>query len=521
MLAATAGLSTATAQETINLEPAWTRVSSPWESGARQVTLGGDGSRVAVVQSPFSSERREYSTFQTSGAAQQEVVLGESVQRQELSSASDAALGAWYRLVQTGSGYQYQARISVYELGSESQSWEYVFPFDPGIADGGVKVSSDGTRVVAWVYNPHIFRTSLVLLDGASGQVLSSHNVNTSGRPNVCDITADGSLALLSTIARAFVIDTASGSVLYSKIFVMGHGGLALSPDGSTLALSDSTNGVWFLRRQGGTYNQFASIPDLPDFICARTAFSTDGSTVALSWENSATRRALRLGILQVNATSLTTLHDETFHSSADVQLVMTSLRLNATGDRLVMAHWGDGDTNVLPELLVYGREDNGQAWTRTHERNLPGSVVSLDVSTDGSVIVASSSDSHVNLGGAGARLNCFDLTPRRFEFEGNARIGETITFRVRGRSLDHGHLLTSATKAPTPLEFPGIGTLYLKRSALSFSSRQQGGTDGWIEFQHTIPNDPALVGTKLYAQGLTLSTRSLTDDFIELTIAD
>ena len=95
----------------------------------------------------------------------------------------------------------------------------------------------------------------------------------------------------------------------------------------------------------------------------------------------------------------------------------------------------------------------------------------------------------------------------------------ETITFELHGAPGSRAALLRSFALAPTPIDVPGVGTLHLDPATLSSASIGLVPPSGVASYTTTVDSDPGMIGRTFYYQGLTSSPRTLTRDFVQLTI--
>ena len=378
-------------------------------------------------------------------------------------------------------------------------------------------VSDDGSTIVSAFSDENTYRMDVRVHDPETGEVRFGFE-RTPAWVNSLELSSDGStLAITTGIQPPFdtlVFDLATGSLVFET-----SGSLprrqGLSKDGKVLAVKEIANdGIWHLRaflREASGYRPILDEIARPDLGLWDVAVSDDGSTLAAGWfdHRPPTRAILRAFDLASGSTTM-----EKILVAASLDNIPSDLAICDDGSRFVVGLWGDA-AGRIPELQVFARDRNDAI----AEYGDWGSVREVDISPDGDRFVATRSDHHCEAGYYESRLEMYELGGEDLVLRGRPSIGTTPTLELHGTPSSAAFLLAGRALAPNPIDYPGVGTLYLAPGASVARPLGAIPSTGVLTFPLPIPNLPSLVGARSWYQALETSPRALSRDFVQLTI--
>lgn len=421
---------------------------------------------------------------------------------------------AMHQVYVDGTNTQRKAVLRCYRSSEEESVWSYDFPVAIyGNTFSAVAVSRDGAQIVGAVYDTSIGRLRLATFSPGSPSPIGSGVVNTLGTATDLEISGDGTTAMLTSALKITIVQLPASTVAFEK-YLSGStnfGASALSHDGSRFAFG-TTGEVWVYERSGGSYQLLRNHLLPAGSSCRALSLSSDGHRLAMGINSSASPATARVQLLDVASGAV--LLDQTLTGEGTLQNQVAHVAISEDGDRFAVGLWGD-EAELCPELLVYQR---GQE-TPIYVRHLPGSVLDLDLSDDGSRVAVAHKGTHATEWGGGGAYRLFQVVDPDLWLEGVPRIGTAVEVWQDGRPGDLLRLLSSPYLSEPALPFPNVGELQLDRDTLSFHQPEGYGPDGTARYPLVIPNDSALVGTTRYYQGLCLTPRSLGEDVVAVTI--
>jgi len=427
------------------------------------------------------------------------------------SASETAAHVAIHQEVIGGDPATRQAVLRAYDSDAAAPNW--TFTFSPIInAASKCAISRDGQTIVAAIMNSNTLSVEVGVWDPGSATPLS-YTVLPAGTSNSLrgwDLSADGSTLYFSQGTTATIFDVATASVTFSTSIGASFDSHAISGDGSVFAFGNfNLIRVW--EKSGGTYNNTITQVLAGSTYCSRIDISDDGSTVVYAWYFYSPGLTVQVDALDV-ATNTVTM-TETVTGTGTFQNTVGDISCSADGSRFAVGLWGD-EGNVAEEVRVYSSTQNSPLVTA----NLPGSVFDIDISADGQRVVAGSKAVHANTFGNGGRVDLVDVGGEDFILRGTPSIGNTVDFEVHGTPGVPALLLSAPQPEVPPKVFPGIGTLYVKRSLLTISSLGTIPGGGVLTAPLSIANIPGLIGTSDYVQVLFLTPRLLSTDWMKIT---
>ncbi|MCB9915912.1 MAG: hypothetical protein H6828_12345 [Planctomycetes bacterium] len=480
------------------------------------VSLGNEGTQVFVEFGAFANSRALFSTHDsdppTAVWTDQQVEF--NFNRTVASSAQYGTHAAMHQEFIDAQQSWKHAILRLYSSSSATPDWSY--EFDTPIYNtehSKVRVSSDGSRIVGAVYDAGTMTTDVTVFDASSPTPVLDITVNTFGAPVGLVVSADGTTAAFRSTMRFLIVDLQTGAALHDEFITNGSfsGGLACSPEGRRIIMASGSSVLSYQRTVGGSY-AVSSLATLGvGETVAKVALSANGHALYYSVNNS-----LQKGMAGLRGLDLVTgasLVNYTVDGGGNLLNLASGLTVSADGGRAALALWGDEFGNV-PELMFFQAGFDAPVATQ----DLPGSVVSLDMSPGGEHVAAAVRACHATQFGQGGSFRVFEAPEVDLVLEGVPSVGSTVTLHQRLNGSALARVLVSPVLAQAPTVFPGAGALYLERELLSWlPTGTVTGNEIVTPFQ--IPADSSWVGSSVYFQGLGLAPRDLSDNFVKLTV--
>lgn len=277
----------------------------------------------------------------------------------------------------------------------------WTFSFDAGYDTTryrDVDVSADGTIVVAAAYISGGSQSLVVVLDGATGVELK--RLVTATYVSGVELSDDGTRAVLTEGATANVVETADLTSLFS-FNVSGSGGTArLSRDGLVAAAGGFNCRAY--RDTGSGWVQVWSEAESQQWYGGGVAVSGDGSTLFSASYKYTTYLNLTYRIIDLQTS--TELARTTTNGLGAYQDSIQRAQASQTGDYFAVASWGT-ENNAHPEIQVFDRDA-----VLVGSIDMPGSPFDVDLSRDGSTLVAGGKAVHANEMGRGADAYAYEV---------------------------------------------------------------------------------------------------------------
>ncbi len=431
-------------------------------------------------------------------------------------SARRADVHATMHLEVDDGGIYRTAVLKRYSSGAEEPDWTYEFGLSLGDQKyNEVRVSDDGQRITAAVFDGGgTNKTHVAVFEGSSATPTSYTAVDTHTPFEGWAVSGDGSTAVFRSNLKLVVFDLDASAVIHDEFIFSGtfNGGIGLSGDGSLLAVNCGST-VALYERQGNGYTQTA-VHSLPSGgHCRRLSISRDGSTLALAVNFFG--QASRVDVQALDTATGTLTVNYSITGSGSYTNMSSGVETSDDGAWIAVGLWGD-EHQTVPELLVFQDGSDAPVWSY----DLPGSVMDLGFSHDGRHLAAAVKGAHANDFGGGGSFRFFEVREQNLVLNGVPSIGETVTFEQDLPGGNIARVICSPALDPNPVFYAGIGTLHLQRCPeMTFLPHGTQNGNGVFETLFTIPNDPNLIGTTSYFQGLGLSPRGLSDNYVKVTV--
>jgi hypothetical protein len=405
-----------------------------------------------------------------------------------------------------------QAVVRKYSSVSPIPEWTYTFA--PVINAGSrVGISRDGRTIVAAVMNNNTWEVEIAVFAPPSGGTPSKYAkvaVGTNGFMRGFDLSADGSTLYFSAGTRAYVFDLSTQTVVFDTDIGASFDSHAISGDGSVFAFGNfNVLRVWELA--AGTYTNTHTVTKPGQVYCAEIDISDDSSTVAAGWYYY--NPGLQVTCEALDVPSKTITMTETLLGVGGFQNLVADVSCSADGERFAVGLWGDAGT--VAEVRLYDRDQTAPIASF----DTPGSVFDIDLSADGQRVVAGSKAVHAKTLGNGGRVDLVDAGGEDFVLRGTPSSGAIIEYLLYGAVGQPAFLLTSLALDPTPVTYAGIGTLHIDRASLEVEFMGNVLPGGTSQLFLVIGSDPALVGKSFFQQGMLLGPRTLSQDWLKMTV--
>jgi hypothetical protein len=479
------------------------------------ISLGDHGTEVLSEVGPFSAYTRVFSSYDVNPPSPILQTLN-TAPAFHLSIDSADTCDIHAALYDTYSDSTLTTR-TVYvkrcAAATPQSNWTYTYPFvTAGDNSLGVRISRDGSRIVSAAFNAWTGMTQVAVFDSSSGTPIAYFPVALPGGLQTMLLSGDGNRLYLASIARIMVIEVPSGATSYlgyplDSLFPGGHG---FSHDGSIFAYG-TYGAVKVFKRSPttGTYS-LAFVHSVPgQNYCDQLAISNDGSTLAAAFEF--WDHFLSVQIDAVDLTTSATTMSNTVTGMGSYANVASAVSMSLDGQRFAVGLWGD-QAGTVPQVEFYARDQAAPIGAFS----LPGSVMALSMSGDGEHVAVASKSVHANVSGQGGSLTLYQVGGVDLRMGGVPHVGANVTFQLSGNPGGHARLLYAPHAAAQPTLFPGIGTLFLDRPSTLSQSMGIVGPNGLAQTSFALPS---LVGSTWYFQGFSTAPRTLSHDWLAVTL--
>ncbi len=504
------------AVEAQSAELVWSRDSDGSWIG-ENVALGDHGSQVFTRYGGFVGSTLLLSSQDTSPPAPVwDDQVNEWTSYRRVASSSDGALHVTMHQEDQASGGDRQAVLRCYLSDSPAYEWSQVLPISiPNHPYSDVRVSADGERLVAAVYDSSNGKTYVAVYASGSPVPIASDWISTLGAFRTFELSADGSTAVLASQLRiaVFDVDTLEVRALNSLSGDPNRGALGIGGDGSLIAYGSDEIVRLYERQTDDSYTRLDDVPLPQGLFCGILGVSRDGSTLVFGLNDLSNPLLSR--IQTVDYPSRNVIGDYSVVGAGSFQNHVADIGVSSDGEVIAVGLFGD-EAETVPELLFFQRGDDEPFYTH----DLPGSVNQLDMSPSGDRVAVACKGTHANQFGGGGAIRLFNTHRRDFEIEGVPLAGSSVELVQAARPGTVVRTIASPLLGDQPVWIGGAGWLHLDRaSVVLLPGTAVTGADGRASIQYDVPGSANLIGTTLYLQGLRLGPRELSRDWETLTI--
>jgi len=404
--------------------------------------------------------------------------------------------------------------LRLFRSRSNEAEWRYEFP-EQFLSVPAFDLSRDGLTIVSVFARDATYRVEMRVHDPATGQPIQIHIPPALGYSSRCDLSPDGTVV-------AYSFHDGTGTTEVYEIGTWTHlgtlpgdlaGNQAISDGGAVVATFEATPGVGrHVRAHQRTPGGYVQVIDVatPVTVSPRDVVVSDnGATLAAGWWDSGSPRRAIVRAYDVATAAMTMEHVDT---GAVLDILPDKLSIDAAGSRFAVGQNGSG-SGSFPELAIYSPTSGTPL--RTHARG--GAVFDVELSPDGKRYAASRSQG--NRGFGQAFLELYEFGDEDLVVRGTPSLGATIDFEFHAPPGSRAWLMRSFSLAPTPIVVPGVGALRLDPGSLTMTPLGIVPGSG-VTIHSTIATTvPGMIGQTLWYQGLTTNPRTLSSDFVQLTI--
>lgn len=404
--------------------------------------------------------------------------------------------------------------LRLFRSRSNEAEWRYEFP-EQFLSAPAFDLSRDGLTIVSVFARDATFRVEMRVHDPATGQPIQTHIPPALGYSSRCDLSPDGTVV-------AYSFHGGTGTTEVYEIGTWTHlgtlpgnlaGNQAVSDGGTVVATFEVTPSVGcHVRAHQRTPGGYQLVLDVatPVTVDPRDVVVSDnGATLAAGWGDSGSPRHAIVRAYDIATATMTMEHVDT---GVALDILPGKLSIDAAGSRFAVGQNGNG-SGSFPELAIYSPTSSTPL--RTHPRG--GAVFDVELSPDGKRYAASRSLG--NRGFGQTYLELYEFGDEDLAVRGTPSLGATIDFELHAAPGSRAWLMRSFSLAPTPIVIPGVGTLRLDAGSLTMTPLGVVPGSGIASHSTIATTFPGMIGRTLWYQGFTTNPRTLSNDFVQLTI--
>ncbi|MAW60467.1 MAG: hypothetical protein CMJ94_06500 [Planctomycetes bacterium] len=476
-----------------------------WEiddEGARwictSVALGDDGAVLIAGQQYNDPALTVHSTADAQAIL--EMPLPDTWQVRVDAAAHAQTLAAMVLQEDTSaSSFTVQPELHVWrEARDGAADWVYRFPEADAYGSQGMDVhlSDDGQTIVAWFSHPTRDRVMLRVFDLDGNLLLQKALTRQLGVSMATSamITPDAKRMLIDLAFDPHLIDLETGDTIHAFAHHSMFGGMALSADGTTVAIGGEP---WLeVHRQtiAGDFQLAERIDFQGNRIAGPMALDADGSHLAYSIRRYSPSESCSIRARDLHAGRDLWRHK--FEAPGNgASLWPQELALTEDAQIVAGSSWGD-TLDLTPTGFAFDASG-----TLTAQLHTSGSAIGFDMDPTGQLMALGTKDAHANEFGSGGDVICADTRPMELRLAGYPQAGAKLDFSLRGPAAEARVAVASALGAtPTPW---GVSQLDLASLRLDTGSLPMNLTG--LQRRLTVPEHPGIVGTALHLQGVLL----------------
>lgn len=265
---------------------------------------------------------------------------------------------------------------------------------------GPISVSDDGSTI-AVIAAPSGADAHLLLFDSGSSTPLIDYVATGLGFPRYVKINADGRYTAFIALATLVVFDRDSLSVRDQISMGASNSALDISGDGNLIAYGWPSMQV--MEWAGTFYQNLWSYNAGGNYYLNRIAISTDGSTIVSCWYTLA-HNTVKVVVHNSSSSTPLWIYDYPV-SSGTYQEGTSDIDITDDGSYFIVGTLGD-DANLNPEVHIFQRDGTPQIY---YTVDMPGSMLSVDIKSDGSYATACGKHIHLNAMGRGGDIVMID----------------------------------------------------------------------------------------------------------------
>ncbi len=279
--------------------------------------------------------------------------------------------------------------------GTGTPDWTTSFAGYGVTSYGPIAVSDDGSTI-AIIAAPSGTDAHLLLFDADSSIPLANYVASGLGFPRYVKINADGRYTAFIALATIVVFDRNLLNVRDQISMGFSNSALDISGDGNLIAYGWPA--LILTEWNGSSYQQLWSW-SAGGYYLSRTVLSTDGTTIVSCWYTTA-HNTIKVVVHNVGSSTPLWTYDYPL-SSGTYQEAAYDVDITDDGNYFVVGSWGDA-ANLNPEVHIFQRDSTPHVY---YTVDMPGSMFSVDISSDGSYATACGKHIHANVSGRGGDI--------------------------------------------------------------------------------------------------------------------
>jgi len=258
---------------------------------------------------------------------------------------------------------------------------------------GPIAVSDDGSTIAA-IAAPPGTDAHLLLFDADSATPLIDYVASGLGFPRYVRINSDGRYTAFIALATIVVFDRDLLSVRGQISMGYSNDAMDISGDGNLIAYAWPTLQV--MEWTGSSYQNLWAYNPGASYYASTIAISNDGTTIVSCWYT-LSFNTLKVVVHDVGSATPLWTYDYPF-SSGVYQEDPMDVDITDDGKYFIVGSLGD-DANLNPEVHIFRRDSTPYVY---YTVDMPGSMFSVDISSDGSYATACGKHVHANVMGSG-----------------------------------------------------------------------------------------------------------------------
>ncbi|KPK68261.1 hypothetical protein AMJ87_12195 [candidate division WOR_3 bacterium SM23_60] len=279
--------------------------------------------------------------------------------------------------------------------GDGTPDWDTSFAGYGVSSYGPIAVSDDGSTIAA-VASPPGTDAHLLLFDADSSVCLANYEATGLGFPRYVKINADGRYTAFIASATLVIYDRDSLDVRAQIPMGASNSALDISGDGDVIAYGWTSMVV---RQWDGSMYQTLWSWNTSGYYVTRIAISTDGSTIVSCWYTT-TFTTLKIVVHDISSSTPLWTYDYPTSSGA-YQESANDVDITDDGAYFIVGSLGDA-ANINPEVHIFQRDSTPYIY---YTVDMPGSMFSVDITSDGSYATACGKHVHANQMGRGGDI--------------------------------------------------------------------------------------------------------------------
>ncbi len=297
--------------------------------------------------------------------------------------------------------------------GTGTPDWDTSFTGYAVSSYGPIAVSDDGSTIAA-IAAPSGTDAHLLLFDADSSACLANYEATGLGFPRYVKINADGRYTAFIALATLVVFDRDSLDVRDQISMGASNSALDISGDGNIVAYGWTSMQV---REWNGSSYQALWSYNVGGYYLNRVAISTDGSTIVSCWYTTSFT-TIKVVVHDTSSSTPLWIYDYPT-SSGSYQEGTQDIDITDDGAYFIVGSLGDAE-HMNPEVHIFQRDDTPYVY---YTVDMPGSVFSVDIASDGSYATACGKHVHANQMGRGGDIVMIDTDLTGIRTEGITHI--------------------------------------------------------------------------------------------------